>query len=147
MAIINRFNFVISEHVYCTEPTNETDTIEFDSCMERVKEKARDERIKKVWFWIMLALGVFFITFISKQFVFYFTIILFQWSSHCNSQICFFYSFRNLGILYYFHRRNANDAALLEKKSTKLRHIHQTSNGNVEVLLPQWKWQMKLLNI
>lgn len=78
MAIINRFNFVISEHVYCTEPTNETDTIEFDSCMERVKEKARDERIKKVWFWIMLALGVFFITFISKQFVFYFTIILFQ---------------------------------------------------------------------
>ncbi|XP_055311112.1 chondroadherin-like isoform X2 [Sitodiplosis mosellana] len=38
-------------------------------------------------------------------------------------------------ILYYFHRRNVKKAKLLEKQSTKLRHIHQTTNGNVEVLL------------
>ncbi|XP_031625193.1 toll-like receptor 4 isoform X2 [Contarinia nasturtii] len=38
-------------------------------------------------------------------------------------------------VLYYFHRRNAQRTKQLEKQSTKLRHIHQTQNGNVEVLL------------
>lgn len=39
------------------------------------------------------------------------------------------------GLLYYFHRRNVKKAEMMEKKSMKLQHIHQTSNGNVEVLL------------
>lgn len=40
-----------------------------------------------------------------------------------------------LGILYYFHRRNVKRIKMEEKQSTKLRHIHQTDVGNVEVLL------------
>lgn len=39
------------------------------------------------------------------------------------------------GILYYFHRRNVQRIKLEEKQAVKLRHLHQTDVGNVEVLL------------
>lgn len=44
-------------------------------------------------------------------------------------------SSRSIGVLYYLHRRNANKQEQESKQMTKLRHIHQTENGNVEVLL------------
>lgn len=34
---------------------------------------------------------------------------------------------------------------MMEKKSMKLQHIHQTSNGNVEVLLSKWTWLLYIV--
>lgn len=56
------------EQVYCTGSPNATaDSIEFDNCMVRLQDKRKAERSKKVWFWILLALGLFFISFICKH--------------------------------------------------------------------------------
>lgn len=59
------------EQVYCTGSTNTTDdTIVFDKCMDQVEEKLRSERIKKIWFWILLSLGTFFLTLFCKYSIF-----------------------------------------------------------------------------
>lgn len=60
---------LLLEQVYCTASTNATDdTIEFDKCLEQAELKLRSERVKKIWFWILFSLGVFFITLIGKYF-------------------------------------------------------------------------------